>query len=420
MRLSAGRVWVMLRGMSQSTQSRQSTSQSARLGAVIEAIETLSPPALAEPWDKTGLQVGDPAQAVSRALLCIDLTEPVVAEAARRKAELIVAYHPVIFSPLTRLTAEHWKPRLLAEVVRKGIAVYCPHTALDAVAGGLNDWLAEGLGAGARRPIRPTATAEARGDYKLVTFVPPDVADAVRDALSRAGAGVIGHYSRCSFGLLGHGTFEGDETTNPAVGEAGRLERVEELRMEMVVPRAKLVAVVEALHASHPYEEPAFDVYETVTPPELHSEASPEVPSQPRAHIPEAGVGAGRVLTLEKPVRVDALAQACKRRLGLAKLRVARPKGVREVRTVAVCVGAGGSLFEGVEADAYVTGEMRHHDVLDLVSRSKLVLLAGHTNTERPYLAVYRQRLAAAVKGAGLPAVTWTVSTADRCPWEER
>jgi putative NIF3 family GTP cyclohydrolase 1 type 2 len=117
---------------------------------------------------------------------------------------------------------------------------------------------------------------------------------------------------------------------------------------------------------------------------------------------------------------VDALARACKRQLGLAKLRVARPKGVSEVRTVAVCVGAGGSLFEGVEADAYLTGEMRHHDVLDLVSRGKLVLLAGHTNTERPYLPTFCDRLTAAAKDAGLPRITWQVSSTDRCPWEER
>ncbi|NBC10504.1 MAG: Nif3-like dinuclear metal center hexameric protein, partial [Planctomycetes bacterium] len=245
----------------------ESSSKPARLGAVIDVIESLAPPTLAEPWDKTGLQVGDPTQAVSRALVCIDLTEPVLAEAARRKAELIVAYHPVIFSPLTQLTATHWKQRVLLDAVRKGIAVYCPHTALDAAVGGVNDWLADGLGKGARRPIQPTAWPGSGGNYKLVTFVPPDVADGVRDALSEAGAGVIGHYRRCSFNLAGHGTFQGDETTNPAVGEAGRLEQVEELRMEMVVPRAELAAVVEALYASHPYEEPAFDVYQTVPPP---------------------------------------------------------------------------------------------------------------------------------------------------------
>ncbi len=383
----------------------KSSPQAASLGDVIGVLETLAPTALAESWDKVGLQVGDAAQAVSRALLCIDLTEPVLAEAVRKKAELIVAYHPVIFSPVARLTAEHWKQRVLIEAVRRGIAVYCPHTALDAAVGGINDWLADGLGKGERRPITPSGSHDSGGDTKLVTFVPPDDADAVRDALAAAGAGVIGHYRRCSFGLLGQGTFEGDETTRPTVGKAGRLERVEELRLEMVVPRAKLAAVVAALRAVHPYEEPAFDLYQTLRPPQETSACD---------------TGAGRYVTLAKVQSADVIARAVKRRLGLAKLRVARPGKPRAVKTVAVCAGAGGSLFEGVEADAYVTGELRHHDVLDLTARGKLVLLAGHTHTERPYLPVYRERLLAACKDVGLGRIDWQLSSADRCPWEER
>jgi hypothetical protein len=99
---------------------------------------------------------------------------------------------------------------------------------------------------------------------KLVVFVPEDALDAVRDALFSAGAGRIGAYERCSWYTSGTGTFMGGESTDPSVGERGREERVPELRLETVFPGDRQPEVVAALRAAHPYEEPAFDVYELV------------------------------------------------------------------------------------------------------------------------------------------------------------
>jgi hypothetical protein len=97
---------------------------------------------------------------------------------------------------------------------------------------------------------------------KLVVFVPPEALDPVRDALFAAGAGRIGAYERCSWYTEGTGTFLGGEGTEPAVGEAGREERVPELRLETLFPAERHEEVVAALRRVHPYEEPAFDVYE--------------------------------------------------------------------------------------------------------------------------------------------------------------
>lgn len=101
-------------------------------------------------------------------------------------------------------------------------------------------------------------------NYKIVVFVPDESLDAVRDAMAEAGAGVIGNYTYCSFASPGIGTFFGGEGADPAVGAAGRLERVRELRLEMIVPAEKAEAVVAAMKAAHPYEEPAYDVYQLV------------------------------------------------------------------------------------------------------------------------------------------------------------
>jgi hypothetical protein len=97
---------------------------------------------------------------------------------------------------------------------------------------------------------------------KLVVFVPREALDAVRDALFEAGAGRIGEYERCSWYTVGTGTYLGGKGTNPTLGEAGREQRVSELRLETVFPAESQEDVVAALRRAHPYEEPAFDVYE--------------------------------------------------------------------------------------------------------------------------------------------------------------
>ena len=368
-----------------------------QISDLTQRMEAIAPLQLAEAWDKVGLQVGDAAAAVRRGLVCIDLTEAVVAEAVRERCGLIVAYHPPLFEPVQTLTEATWKERALRELVRRNIGVYSPHTALDAARGGVNDWLCDGLGEGDRRPIKP-GSPTAPPKLKIVTFVPASHVNAVRVALSDAGAGVIGDYTQCSFNVAGEGTFVGGASTNPVVGRRGQLERAPEIRVEMVCPQSAVAAVVAALRAAHPYEEPAFDLV-------------------PLAAEPVTGdqlVGAGRVLTLRKPVPLATLVARVKRRLGLRRVEVATPVGrARAVRSVGLCVGAGGSLLDAAGAvDVFITGEMRHHDVLAAAQRGVAVVLCGHTQTERPYLPEYRRRLAAATG----KAVTWRVSRADRVP----
>lgn len=372
-----------------------------RVAELLDVLRTLAPERLAEPWDKVGLHLGDGAWDVSRALLCIDLTEPVMREAAEQGVNLIVAYHPPIFSPLVRVTADDWKGRVVLEALHRRIAVYCPHTALDAAAGGVNDWLCGSAGPAADiRPIRPASPRQEIPRYKLVTFVTPADLERVRQALCAAGAGHIGDYSECTFAGEGEGTFRGGASTDPAIGQRGRLEQVTERRLETVVPEAHLAAVVAALTRAHPYEEPAFDLLRLGTPPDAGDQAA----------------GPGRVVTLERPMTVEQLAEGVKRRLGVQRVDVAKPQaagGPGELRRIGFCAGAGGSLLEEAGGvDAFVTGEMRHHDVLDAVQRGVAIVLAGHTQTERPYLPTYRQRII----DAGGGGVQWSVSQADVAP----
>jgi dinuclear metal center YbgI/SA1388 family protein len=359
-----------------------------QLRELLSALETIAPTHLAEAWDNVGLLVGDPAQPVTRVMLTVDYTHEVAREAERERCDVVVAYHPPIFDALKKLTA----PSVVYDAARRGVAIWSPHTALDVADGGTNDVLADALGLETRAPLRPAAPRDAQ--HKLVTFVPEDAVERVARALFDAGAGRIGNYSSCSFRSGGTGTFFGEAGANPAVGEAGRLESAAEVKLETVVPIPRVDAVVRALRAAHPYEEPAFDLVRLAAPPQ--------------------GVGIGRVGEFRAPVERGALVARVKASLGLAHVLVAGPTA-GELTRAATCAGAGGDLLKDAiasRAGLYLTGELRHHDALAAARAGMTVVCALHSNSERATLARLRDRLA-----RELPALDVAISREDRDPF---
>ncbi|MGO8998721.1 MAG: Nif3-like dinuclear metal center hexameric protein [Polyangiaceae bacterium] len=352
------------------------------------ALESIAPLAHAEDWDNVGLLAGDPEAPLTRALLCIDCTHAVVLEAEASRCEAIVSYHPPLLRPVSRVT----RGSVLYEVVRRGISVYSPHTALDAAPGGTNDVLADAIGMTAdRAPIRATLPKDA--EYKLVTFVPVASLAKVSDALFEAGAGRIGDYRSCSFRTPGTGTFFGEAGTNPAVGNAGKLETVEEVRLETAVPIGRTDQIVRALRASHPYEEPAFDLVRLAAHP--------------------LGRGMGRIGALA-PIDRRALVARVKDRLGVAHVLIAGPTQGTVTRG-AVCAGATGDLLDAAirqGAEVIVAGEVRHHDALRAAEAGVTVVCALHSNSERIALEPLRTRIAAA-----LPGLDLATSRVDRDPF---
>lgn len=372
---------------------------------LVSAMDALAPPSLAEDWDNVGLLLGAPAEALrGPVVLTIDLTEAVLDEALALKASAVVAYHPPIFKALKRITSDSPTQRIVLRAARAGLAIYSPHTALDAAPGGMADWLADAVidpatqeGAD-RRALRPHGHQPETQQVKVVTFVPAKHVEQVRGALASAGAGIIGKYVSCSFSTPGTGTFLGEAGTRPAVGAPGRMESAPEVRVEMVCSRKALALAITTLRSLHPYEEPAIDVY----------------PLEPH---PRRDTGAGRRLTLDHAVTLVALADRVKARLGVAQVMLAAPPGAKRdapLQRVAVCPGDGGALVDEAVADgceAYVTGEMSHHEVWACLNRGLAVILAGHTNTERGYLPTLAKSL-----GAKLPGVMMHVAKADVDP----
>jgi dinuclear metal center YbgI/SA1388 family protein len=144
-----------------------------KLTTVIQSLENIAPLSLAEEWDNVGLLINPlKPRNVKKILLTIDLTEAVADEAIAGKTDLIVAYHPVLFQPANRLDANEAYDRAVMKLVQKNIAVYSPHTALDAVIGGVNDWLADGVGDGEVTVLHPIEQCDA-GQGRLVELKRP-------------------------------------------------------------------------------------------------------------------------------------------------------------------------------------------------------------------------------------------------------
>ena len=308
---------------------------------VISVLESAYPPALAADWDAVGLVCGDPAEPVRSVLFAVDPVPETVAEAAG--AQLLVTHHPLLLRAVHGVGADTPKGALLHRLIRSGTALFSAHTNADAADPGVSDALAAAIGLDVHAPLVPAA--EPALD-KIVTFIPvgPDIST-VRDALADAGAGRIGDYSHCSFATAGTGQFLPMTGANPTIGEVGRLERVAETKLEMILPRERRAGVVAALRAAHPYEEPAFDVLEIA-----------ELPSR---------CGLGRIGSLPAPEPLAAFAERVAGALPATAAGVrAAGDPQRVIEKVAVCGGAGDSALDAAIAagvDAYVTADLRHH-----------------------------------------------------------
>jgi dinuclear metal center YbgI/SA1388 family protein len=334
-----------------------------RVAQIAEAVERMAPLSLAEEWDNCGLQVGDPEAEVNQVLVALTPLPEVFEEAQERGANFLLFHHPLIFDPLKTIVTSSYPGGLLARAIRNGLTVYAAHTSYDAAPAGVSVALARTLGLdGPLRVLSPRGALR-----KLVVFVPEDNVDAVAKALAEAGAGAIGDYTECTFRTQGRGTFRGGECANPYLGEKGRLEEVEEVRVETVVPAHAVRRAVDAAIAAHPYEEVALDVYPV--------EGSPE------------GCGYGRLGTLPDRLTAEELREHVSESLGFPSRLVA--DAGRRIETIAVLGGSGSSFIPEVAASgarAYVTGDVDYHDALLAESLGLTVIDAGHAATELPSL----------------------------------
>jgi len=312
-------------------------------------------------WDPSGLQIGDADAGVERIGVCHEVTELVVRALESDPVDLLITYHPLLFRPTTTFLAGTSPQGRALRLARSGVSVAVAHTAFDIAPGGTADALATALGLDDVGGFGPIGTS---GMAKIVTFAPAVSVDAVAAAMAAAGAGRIGNYSGCSFRSEGMGTFFPEEGADPAVGRVQELNREPEIRLEMIVPENRRDHVVGALVAAHPYEEPAYDVYEV-----------------------RSNMGfVGRIGFLSSGIDLEALAAGVRQALGVGSLRVSGSSD-RNVGKVAVVPGSGSSLIPEAAragADVLVTGDMSHHQTVSALDAGLAVIDPGHIATERP------------------------------------
>lgn len=342
--------------------------------AAIDVLEALAPRRLAASWDNVGLMVGSPDAPLSSVAVCVDPTYEAIAEAHALGASLVVAHHPLLFKPAKSLDTRVEPGRTVELLMRHGIVLYAAHTNLDATA--VNHALAARLGLTGHAVLDVTGRSRR---CVVGVAVPPDAAEAVREAAWAAGAGRSEKYEDVAYSHAIEGTFVPVGAARPAIGRVGERERVEERMIRFQVAEQDLHAVLRAVRAAHPYEEPAIEAFEDA------AAGSPE--------------GYGLVGDLEAPMTLDAFAQRAKAALGLPGLKRIGP-GDKLVRRVAWLGGSGGDYFrQAVKAgaDVYVTGEVRHHAALDGLALGLAFLEAGHVGSEQPVVphlaALLRERL---------------------------
>lgn len=340
---------------------------------VCAAMDAWAPPSLAYDWDRVGLSIGVPGQRVRGVLTCLTLNRGAFAAAKKAKADMIVSHHPLIWEPLKALRTDDPHTRLCLDCAQARIACFAAHTNLDAAQGGVNDVLARALGLEDLKPLFPLHRP---GPVKLVTFIPGPHVAKVRDAVSAAGAGVIGDYTHCSFSAPGTGTFLPGNAASPFSGKKGKVNEEPEHRFETLVPKARLAGVLAALFDAHPYEEVAYDLVA------LENQ--------------DPALGLGRVGSLPTPLPLADFAAHVNKALKLKHLRYVGAARKR-VKTVAVFGGAGGGeaaqVPEGI--DVFVTGDVKYHDADTAAARGLAVIDAGHAGTEKgivPAIAAYLRK----------------------------
>ena len=327
---------------------------------VTNILEELAPLPLAEDFDNVGLLVGNRDQKVTGILVTLDTLENVVDEAIDHNCNLIVSFHPILFTGIKRLTGSTYVERVLIKAVQNNICIYSMHTALDNVYRGVNAKICETLGV-----LNPKILIPKKGTLKkLTTYVPTEAAESLRTALYEAGAGAIGNYSNCSFTVSGTGSFKPGEGAKPTVGLIGDTHYGDEMQINITFPALLEQTILKALFENHPYEEVAYEVL------------SLDNTNQK--------IGMGMVGFLEGPMEEGKFLALVKEKMRAKGIRHSKLLG-KKIQKVAVLGGSGAFAIPAAKAsgaDILITADIKYHQFYE--AENKIIIAdIGHFETEQ-------------------------------------
>ncbi len=339
-----------------------------RVYEIFNILDQITPFFLQESFDNSGIQFADLDKEINKVLISLDVTQEVLEEAIKNKINLIITHHPLIFSPVKKISKQN-NP-ILFRVITNNINLISVHTNFDIAENGLNDYLAKLLDIKKIMPIQRSLEKI----YKLAVYAPIPYTPKISEAIFKAGAGKIGNYTETSFHITGKGTFRPMEGSRPFLGEIGKREEVEEIKIETVVTERFLKPVIQAMKKAHPYEEPAYDIFEILS-------TSPS--------------GIGWLGELQKPLLLNQFSQYIKARLQTKYVRLIKSHS-RPIKKIALCAGGGSFLLEQVsklDLDLYITGDIKYHDALRAKEINLNILEVEHFDTEKFFVDALYDKL---------------------------
>ncbi len=330
---------------------------------IMNQMETLAPSALAEKWDNSGLQAGNPDWPVKKLMIALDPSPGVVEKACKDGVDLIITHHPLIFKPLHQINFGSFPGNIIEICAGHKIAIYSAHTNLDSTANGVNDILAEKIGL---VDLGVLGNPFSDKKIKLVVYAPLSHEKQILDAVLNSPAGRIGQYSFCTFRNKGYGTFLPGMHADPFAGKKEMLSEVDEVRIETVVSDKDVNSVIASIKSVHPYETMAYDLYPLAAQP--------------------TGQGIGRIGTLKAPTRLGRFAVEVKNNLGIDSIKIAGDPELL-IQKAAICSGSGSSMlpyFYASDAEVFISGDLKYHDAMDIEQRGLALMDVGHFSSEIP------------------------------------
>jgi dinuclear metal center YbgI/SA1388 family protein len=327
---------------------------------IISVLEEMAPLAYAEDFDNVGLLIGNPASEATGILVCHDALESVIDEALIKKCNLIVCFHPIIFSGLKKITGKNYVERVVIKAIKNDIAIYAVHTALDNHQEGVNKIFCDALGLINTKILIPKHNFI----KKLITYTVPENAAKVRTALCDAGAGTIGNYDNCSFNSDGFSTYQGNENSNPVIGNKGELTQTPEIKIEVIFEKQLESKILKALFNCHIYEEVAYEIYDLQN-----------------AH---QNIGLGMIGELETPMSEKEFLLFVKVKMQSEGIRHSQFTG-KTIKKVAVLGGSGSFAIKNAiqaGADAFLTADLKYHNFYEAENQLLLADI-GHFESER-------------------------------------
>jgi len=330
------------------------------LKEVTDILEELAPLAQAEDFDNVGLLVGDSKNEVTGILVTLDTLENVVDEAIEHSCNLIVSFHPIIFSGLKKITGSNYVERVVLKAIQNGIAIYSMHTALDNSSSGVNTKICEVLGIVNTKILIP----QQGSIKKLTTYVPKAEATRLKDSLFEAGAGNIGNYSNCSFTVDGIGSYMGGANSAPTKGKVGQLHFEEETQINITFAAHNERKILRALFQNHPYEEVAYEVF-SLDNRDQH-------------------IGMGMVGKLSEPMDEGDFLAFVKQKMNVSVIKHSQLLG-KKVEKIAVLGGSGAFAISAAKvsgADVFLTSDLKYHQFYQ--AEGEMVIAdIGHYESEQ-------------------------------------